>query len=98
MRAQPDLMFRMPVDNHGPLMDSSMVCGIVKLIKNKVPTKNVTESMMNAAFVPQMDTTTPPNMAPMQSAVDHDAASKALAVARSSSATTLGNAARSAVM
>ena len=75
-----------------------MVCGMVSVIKKSVPMMKVMESTMNAAFVPQMDTTTPPSMAPKHNAVDHDAASKALAVAKSSSETPLGSAARSAVM
>ena len=75
-----------------------MVCGMVKFTKKSVPIKKVMESTMNAASVPQMDTTMPPSMAPRHNAVDHDAASRALAVARSSSDTRLGKAARSAVM
>ena len=91
-------MFLNAVDIHGPFMLSSMVCGMVRVTRKSVPTKNVIESMINAASAPAMETTTPPNMAPMHSAVDHDAASRALAVARSSFETTFGRAARSAVM
>ena len=41
-------------------LDSSIVCGKVRLIKNSVLMRNVNESMMKAASVPQMETTIPP--------------------------------------
>ena len=52
---------------------------------------------MNAASVPHSLTTIPPSIAPMQRAVDQDALPMAFAVSKSSSSTTLGTAALSAV-
>ena len=59
--------------------------------------KNVIESIMNATFTPNSETTNPPENAPKHKAADHVALSSAFAVAKSSSLTIFGRAARSAV-
>ena len=75
----------------------SYVWGTVKGKRRSVPTKNVSESMINATVTPYSETTKPPAKAPRHKAVDQVALSKALAVVRSSFLTIFGRAARSAV-
>ena len=66
-------------------------------IRIRAPKTNVSESRMNAASVPHSETTIPPNIAPMHNEADQDAEVIAFAVSKSSSSTTLGKAALSAV-
>ena len=63
-----------------------------------IPIAKVAASMINAASVPAMETTKPPNAEPNAKDVDHEADPSVLAVTNSFSATILGNAAISAVM
>ena len=90
-------MLEIAVEKSGPSISLPIVWGSVNGMRRMVLSKKVRESMMNAASTPYNSTTTPPSIAPIHNAEDHDAASRAFAVARFSSDTMFGSAARSAV-
>ena len=81
LRRHPLRILDAAVEKSEPSKSLSNVWGIVSGASRSALMRKVKESIMKAASVPKYSTTTPPSIAPKQSAVDHDAASKALAVA-----------------